>query len=257
MKNTINLLIISFFISSCATNKPLMSSVKPFDIQDFGLLKPSGNITVLAERNEIVLNEDLTTETNIKALYDLQQIFRWNNLKFSMIELEPEVQKEVDTEVYRIIEKINRGGTSQVDKTFSNGRANFTFQHIDISDELASVIQQNGKRFAVSVLNFGFVRTPNNEKKRNVENVGLIAASFAIAALTGVGVYAKNTPFSLSSYVIVIDVERKKLAYFQTKNSESDPTNDEQLKEQLHKLFDGYWLEYDMKSGRYQKIKGK
>jgi hypothetical protein len=254
MKSKINLLIISFLLSSCSINKPLVSSVQPSDIQEFGLLKPNGNITVLMNQDETTFNQGLTNEINAKSLYDLQQIFRWNNLKYSLIELEPEVQNEVDLEIYKIVNQINKIGTSAVDNTFSNRRANFAFQHLEISDELADIITQRGKRFAVSVLNFGFVRTPSNKQKSNLENVGYVAGGVALAALTGVGAFVVNKPYNLNSYAIVIDAEKKRLAYFQFKNFDKDPTNDENLKEQLHQLFDGYWLEYDSQSGRYQKM---
>ena len=213
MRKLIVYSIASIWLLSCASQKPITSSLHPLQIKKVGILPSYNYIKVLAARSEEeVKDEDYTaeiginTEEAITKFFDEQKIDHENvsfNQQESII-----IQKEIADYYTRLDADLSQNSMREP-KNFNFQANRDVFNNIKVSDRVVKILQENNLRFALATVTIGFTRTHKNEVNRKWGNAGKLVLGAAMAGLTGFGVFFRGIPYRSTTYFFLIDAEKK------------------------------------------------
>lgn len=241
------LLLIAFFITSCASQKPIISLTNPYEIKKVGILSPQNYIQVLAAKSEEpVDDENYTVEVNLNAKQSVGSFLSTRNIQFENVSAnlkeEQIIQKEIES-YFNKMDGADRQNAMRNPQKFNYQANRDIFSSIKVSEEFANILKENNLRFALSTITVGFTRTKKNEINRQWGNVGKIALGATVAVLTGAGVFFRGIPYRSVTYFFLVDAERKSLTMYSKKMEEIDPTINSSLQWQINMGLGEYWVE--------------
>jgi hypothetical protein len=251
MRKLIVYCIALICLSSCASQKPITSSIHPFQIKKVGILPSYNYVKVLAARSEEeVKDEDYTAEIGINSEEAITKFFDDQKIEHENVSFNPEegiiIQKEI-ADYYTKLDADLSQNSMRDPKKFNYQANRDVFGKIRVSDRVVKILQENNLRFALATVTIGFTRTHKNEVNRKWGNAGKLVLGAAVAGLTGFGVFFRGIPYRSVTYFFLIDAEKKNLSLYTKKMAEIDPLNKSSLQGQLTFGLEDYWLWYASK----------
>lgn len=219
MKHLFKILAVILLLNSCATSSMLTNkSVPPNQVTDLGNHQTISFIGLIEKGNKTTLNDSIS-KLSTKLLDSI--IISESNPKIEKSFSVEDSQKDIlQTDILNVFNKIIKT------KNIENVRT---------TPLMNSVVKENGKRYALCVVNSGFDR-----KKGNFG--GQVAKGIGLGILT-LGMYTQ-TPIksNTSLFAMIYDSQNGRVVFFnKTSILEGSPTDKDNLNKLYRKLFDGYF----------------
>ncbi len=211
--------LICLAVGGCATNKYLSTETKPSELTDIAYFEPISYIDYIEKGNEMVRDEDASKETTrlVEVEFDRHKGLTKVTEK---IEIEDSLLKNrIEEDIYYLIGQANN-------KKSVKGLA--------ITPLLDSVMESQGKRFAIGIVSSGFRRSKKNYKGQIAKGVGVGILSLGMAVPTPI----KHRTVMFS---IIMDSEKNEVCFYKnTLPVESDPNVPVTIKKQIDNLYYNY-----------------
>jgi len=226
MKKVILISLIAVLCASCSTSKFYTSDVKPVEITKMLEIEPFSYISLIKKGDQGVLNDSISNVA-VGELNKSLEKFR-GKLRLSSEEIiltDPVEREELEKDLRDLIMSAER---------------NRSVKNIQITPLIDSLLYVNNERFGLLVVQSGFTRTKGNYR-------GQIAKGVGVGILTGVltGMAYTQTPVKANSvlYVMIVDGLNKNVAFYNKSFLQKDPTDKENISQQLNKVFEKYFWE--------------
>nr|WP_271544675.1 hypothetical protein [Pelobium sp.] len=220
MKHLNQLFFGLLILSSCATMKPMTSSVKHTEISDLQSFEPVSYISLIETGNKRKFNDSLS-QISQKLLTSALKSFPDNiPITGDVSVVEPRVKQILAKDIEYLVISAER------QKSIAT---------LKITPTLDSLLESKGKRFGIITAASGFTR-----KKGNYG--GQIAKGVLTGLLT-MGMYYQ-TPIKANStiYTLIVDSKENNIAFFQKSFlQDKDPLEEDVIKKQIQKIFEGYF----------------
>ena len=224
MRKTIQLTVaLSIMaLTSCTTTKLLTSDVKPNEIKELQRIETFSYISLIEKGNRAVYNDTLS-RASAKLFATILESYK-NRIPLSgSISLnDPQTRKTIEREIEYLC--------LTADKT-----RNIT--GLKLTPALDSLLEANQKRFGLITVTAGFTRVKGNYGGQVAKGIGL-----GILTLGMVTVSPRKSNSTI--YAMIVDSQRNEIAFFRrTFIEDKDPFDDQILKRQIERLFEGYfWI---------------
>lgn len=197
-----------------------MSNVKSSEVNDMIELEPFSYITLIESGNNRKYNGTLSMNSE-QLLMKVVHKFDGRIPVSGVISIsDTSIKNKLEMEIEFLCAKANQQNN---------------ISNLKITPIIDSLIKRNEKRFGLITLAEGFKRTKGNY-------LGQMAKGIALGILT-LGMYFR-TPIKAYStiYVMIVDTKENNIAFFNKSNlAGKDPLNEEVLKKQFNKIFEGYY----------------
>ncbi|MCL2074769.1 MAG: hypothetical protein FWH18_12675 [Marinilabiliaceae bacterium] len=210
-------------LSSCVTSKFLTSDVKSEDINEMLKFEPFSYISLIEQGNRSFYNDSLSSETKIilnESLETFREKFRFSPEEITMTDSLERIRFEQEIKILILLAERNR-----------------SIKDIQIPPLIDSLLITNGKRFGLIIVQSGFTRTKSNYGNQIAKGVGM--------GILTMGMYYQ-TPIKANStiYAVIVDSKDKNIAFYH-KNvlQDKEPTEKEIIINQIHKIFEKYFVE--------------
>lgn len=236
----ITLTLILLLICAAAQAKQYKAKgAKPESIDSLYYFEPVGSIGMIATRNDLMKSDSLSVK-NVLAQKALLQHYT------EKLKLAGPVQVN-DTVLQKRIKK-------ELLELMANAAKKKYFEELGHSSVIDSVMDAGNKRFALIMLNQGFVRTKENkrwqQKQANAQSalagLGLLGALGALAFSNNGTSAVPLIATSSDLYIMIIDARENKTYYFGSDFSHTgfdyNPTDVNELNEQFTTLFEGFYF---------------
>jgi hypothetical protein len=110
-----------------------------------------------------------------------------------------------------------------------------------VSNAIIEILKNRKINYLMSVVNVGFSRDYNSEVMNTVSAV----SGLTTLATLGFGVFYYEVPHNLTTFLIIIDTDKKSLALFHKKTEDVDPNDAEFLRKQNNQILEDYWIWHD------------
>jgi hypothetical protein len=253
MKRLFYSFVILILVTGCSNSmrQPFTSTANPAYIRKVSMIPSFNSIKVLyANRDEV---RDINPYEEVKDYSDraVKHFLDMYKVNYDDLSMNREEEEIVLSEIAKYMveldlrdpeRKIFRGpdfNTSITRKLFTN---------IKMSDRVAKIITDNNSRFAMTTITYGFTRSEANETNRKVGNVAKYIAGAGFAALTGgFGLFFRGVKYQSTTYIILLDAEKKEIAMYNKKVGEIDPVDKASLQEQIIVGMEEYWYKHSKK----------
>jgi hypothetical protein len=245
MKNLPFYILILIISMSCATNKPITSSAKPSQMKGIAVLPPQSYLKVISVVNDKNVPIDGSNSKTSEIVQQTINDFSINHKKeFSYISLTDSELKSINKEINNYIFNFTNSNAAAFRK--NNKNFNFPanqdiFRGIKVSQEIIDILKSKNVNYLMSVVNVGFSR---NNKSDVTNTISTVAGLTSLATL-GFGVFYYEVPYNLTTFLIIIDANKKGLALFHKKTEDIDPNEIESLKKQNNQILEDYWIWHD------------
>ena len=260
MKKLLFYFAMYLFSSDClAQNLMKVVSIKAKDIQSIGILPIISSVKILHSKKEEISKEE---QNRVEAIVneDTQNMIDEMLMKIDL----PNKPISLDSTSL----KIYTADFDKILKEVKNTNQNLIISYrpmvkrivasFKMSDEMAKLIQDSGERYALYTVNQGFTRTRASNTNRQLKNIAFLTAGVAMAAFGGFGLVFKEYNTGVTTYVVIVDSETKKIANFFIHSTLTDPMKADLMKsKQLYPTFDDYWVWYHSEADKYMKIERK
>jgi hypothetical protein len=238
-------LSVSILLSSCATNKPITSTSKPSQMKGIAVLPPQSYLKVIAVEKDknipIDGSNSKTSEIVQQVINDFAKNHNKDFVSIPFTELELNIfNKEINNYIYKFTNS-NAAAFRKNNKNFNFPANQDIFKNIKVSEELVDILKKKELKYLMSVVNVGFSRNYNSQ---TINTVSTMAGLTSLATL-GFGVFYYEVPYNLTTFLIIIDADKKGLALFHKKTEDNDPNEIEFLKKQNNQILEDYWIWHD------------
>ena len=245
MKNLLLCFVISMLSVSCATNKPITSSAKPSQMKGIAVLPPQSYLKVISVKEDKNITTDglnsMTSEIVKLTIDDFNKNHKKEFSEFSLTNSELSfINKEISSYIFKLTNS-NAADFRKNNKNFNFPANQDIFKDIKVSDKLIEILKSRDAKYLMSVVNVGFSR---NKGSNAVNAVSTIAGLGTLATL-GFGVFYYEVPHNLTTFLIIVDTDKKGLALFHKKTEDVDPTDAEFLRKQNNQILEDYWIWHD------------
>jgi hypothetical protein len=246
MKQALFYLIISIFSISCATNKPITSSAKPSQMKGIAVLPPQSYLKVIYLKDDKNISIDgLNAKTSEIVKLTIEDFSKNHKKEFSELSLTNSELSFIDQEINGVIYKMTYSnsatGFRKNNKNFNFPDNQDIFKSIKVSNALIEILKNKKVNYLMSLVNVGFSRKYNSEV---INTVSAVSGLTTLATL-GFGVFYYEVPHNLTTFLIIIDTDKKSLALFHKKTEDVDPNDTEFLRKQNNQILEDYWIWHD------------
>jgi hypothetical protein len=246
MKQFLFCLIISIFSISCATNKPITSTAKPSQMKGIAVLRPQSYLKVISLKDDKNTSTDgLNTKTSEIVKLTIEDFSKNHKKEFTELSLTNSelnfINQEINGFIYKMTYSNSATGFRKNNKNFNFPDNQDIFKSMKVSNGLVEILKKKKVNYLMSVVNVGFSRNYNSEV---INTVSAVSGLTTLAAL-GFGVFYYEVPHNLTTFLIIIDTDKKSLALFHKKTEDVDPNNAEFLKKQNNQILEDYWIWHD------------
>ena len=250
MKKSVFYCYILLTLCSCATNKPITSTLNPAEIRKVGILQPIVSLKIYAANSEQeIQSEEPSYEIRENVDEAIKSTFIEYKVNFESISLNPIESGIINKEVESFFNKMEDAGSARFKKfseNFNYPKSREAFAAIKVSQEVVEILNKHNMKFALATLTVGFTRSKKNENNRVLANAGKLLLTAALFT-TGIFAYHQGIPYRSNTYFFLIDAERKNLSMYNKKVAEIDPTNESSMKGQINWGLEDYWVRYAIK----------
>ncbi len=247
MKHIILYSFILFYLCSCATQKPITSTVNPANIKNVMIVPPINSIKVFyAQSDEIAEGEDYFGEVQNSSIKAIKLFFDTHKIEYDELSANKDEENILSQEIAEYYAKMD--GPDRKNAMIGDVKYNYKANRdacakIRISDNVANLIKANNQRFALATITIGFTRSKKNERNRQLANAGKVILGVGLAVLTGNFLFMRGIPYKSITYIFLIDAEQKNIAMYSKKTAEIDPINIGMLQQQIFNGLEEYWIE--------------
>jgi hypothetical protein len=206
---------------------PVMSSgLKPGEINDLLYLGTASNISLIENGNAQILNDTLSN-TSEQLLDKIVSDFKTIIPLCGEVGVHDEARKsELEKEIEHLCKVVVE----------LNG-----ISDIKITPVIDSLLKSNNKRFGLITVAEGYTRTwENHDAQNGLQLAGHIAHDVSKGFIPYVP--GRVTKASSSLYVMIVDAERKNIAFFRKNLRYCEPTDQNLLADQFRKIFEGFYF---------------
>ena len=223
MKSIKLLFGVVILFTSCSTSKILTSDVKSVEITEMLKIEPFSYISLIETGNRSAYNDSISSSTQL-LLTESLETFR-GKLRLS-------------TEEVKLTDSLERKRLEQeYNFLIMSAERNRSIKGIPITPLIDSLLNANGKRFGLIIVQSGFTRAKGNYG-------GQIAKGIGMGILT-MGMYYQ-TPIKANStlYAMIVDNRNKNVAFYnKSVFQDKEPTEKENIINQLNNIFEKYFWE--------------
>ena len=221
MKKLTLFLWVAILCTSCSTPKFLTSDVKAVDITEMLKIEPFSYISLIEKGNKSVFNDSISNNTKV-VLNESVETFR-DKLRLSSEEIiltDSLDRAELEEELRILMTAADR---------------NQSVQNIAITPLIDSLLNANGKRFGLIIVQSGFTRTKGNYGGQIVKGIGI---GILTGLLTGISYQQIPVKASTTLYAMIVDSQNKNVAFYNKSFlQDAEPTKKEVIIKQLNNVF--------------------
>ena len=257
MKKLFIILFLSIFSNYCYSQD--ITITKANEIKSIGIMPVISSINILHSKKEEITKEE---RNRIEAIVNedtqnmIDELMKKIELPNKQIPLDSLTLKNYISDFDIILKEVKK--TNQYVITSYKSMIKRIVENFRMSDELSNIIKSNGERYALYVVNQGFTRTKISNSNRQLRNIALFTAGVAMAPLSGLGLVSNEYRTGVTSYVLIVDAETKKISRFVINSTITDPMDANLMKaKQLYPVFNNYWVWYHSEADKYMKLDRK
>jgi hypothetical protein len=231
--------------------QPFTSTANPAYIRKVAMIPSFNSIKTLYAKSDE--ERDINHFEEVKDYSDraVKHFLDMYKVKYDTLSMNKEEEDIILTEIAKYMVELDLADPKRKifrGPDFNTSITRKLFNNIKMSDRVAKIMTDNNSRFAMTTITYGFTRSDANEKNRKVANVGKFIAAAGFAALTGgIGLYFRGVKYSSTTYIILLDAEKKQIAMYNKKIAEIDPTDKASIQEQIIVGMEEYWYKHSKK----------
>jgi hypothetical protein len=251
---------IIILLAGCKATSPLRSTVQPQEIKEVGLLPSISLVKEVVNDNESGNIDELKSQIEVNSEVNFDEIATICGIKSTKIELPKNEGNIVYKEIFKHLDTLLAFRQEKRKKMYpASGRFGFDenrvlFSNLSLSDSTVNILKATNQRFVVFILTAGRTRSISNSKALRRANAGTNAVGIGLGLLTGYGFYSIQNLYFLENHVLILDIEKKNLAYYTIMQSENgNPADAAELRKNIQFAFEGYLLTKNAETGRFEK----
>ncbi len=206
-------------LTSCGTNRQLVSDRKPADINKLTIVKPLADIQLI-ERGNSGAYSQYDSEKVRDNILDLLNQYLPQRVQKTKIKMDTMDNLSLQKEMYALAAFVEK---------------NQQIKDVVLSDKMLSWLGKYDQDYAIGIISFGFTRVKGNYGKQIAKGIG-------VGILT-LGLFTP-VPIKSSSTLIcfIVDRKNKNIAFYR-KNTrqDNDPTEIKVLEKQINSILSKYF----------------
>ena len=206
-------------LSSCGTNRQLVSERRPSEIRELTVVKPITNIEIIESGNRGTYSK-METDNATANIVDVLNRTIPTDIKIQNLKMDTTDKVVFQRELHLLVNYVE--GQQQI-------------KGVSLSPKMLAIMNKYNQDFAIGVLEVGFARAKGNYGRQIAKGVG-------IGILT-LGFYVP-VPIKSASTMICLIVDRKNnnVAFYRKNNGqELNPTEKTVIERQLKGILDPYF----------------
>ncbi len=225
MKRILYAVLLSVVVAagvSCAGKRYVISEFTPL-ISEMAKFETMSHISIIERGNRETYSDSLSWV----ARYELDRILHSRRPGI------PLVPEDIEFTVPHQGEFVGEEIDLLLRSIMDNGN---NIRNIGVPPLITSMLKADGKRYGLIVIHAGFSRAKGNFGRQVAKDIGigLLTGILSMGAVTYTGVTLKANS---TLHAIIVDVERDRVAFYDTTTAEADPCDPEVLEKQVIKLF--------------------
>ncbi len=215
--------------ASCSSSKFFTSDVKPNEIDEMIKIEPLSFISRIEKGDKDVYNDSISKIAKIALNESLETFRRKLRLSPEEIYVTDSLDRiELEQEIDFYIREAER----------NKKKKNHT---IEITPLVDSLLRANDKRFGLLILQSGFTRAKGNYGGQVAKAIGM---GLLTGLATGTAYYQNPIKSGSTVYVVIVDHQEKNMTFYNKSITQNrEPTEKENITNQLQSVFEEYFWE--------------
>jgi predicted small secreted protein len=221
--------VLAFILSSCSTTELLTSDVKSSSVTDIQYFEPLSYVS-----GDKAHNDSLSCNSKQLISEVLQEFKDKISITGTIVVTNNSIKQRLEKDIENLL-------------MAANDIKVLSISGIRITPLIDSLLESNSKRFGLITLAGGYIRTHSyNAKQKALQATSAIAIGVPLFILTQGSVHSSlfsgsNKVYS-SLYVMIVDADQDNIAFYRKSSKNADPTDKNVLRDQLKKIFKGYYF---------------
>ncbi len=215
-------------VISCATTRPVTSSVQASQINSLALLEPITYISLIEQGNLPQLNDSLSYESQLLISTLVRNVEGMPEIVEMLALPDDSVRNQLNSELESYMIALENAQPKNR-------------HELPVPATITSVLNANGYRFGMAFVSQGFTRRRGNYGGQVAKGMGL---AIATAILSGGMASYGTIPIKSRSNIAcaIIDAQTGSVVFYNRHFAdEADPMREDHVSKQLEKIFKEYW----------------